>query len=83
VTSDRYSPEVQGAIDHLQAGGRLFLIEEKPYPAPHQAVIIHGDERYSISYNDFAFLLTRNIIHLIGSTTIDGFPAEEFIFTQS
>lgn len=83
MTSDRYSPEVQGAIDRLQAGGRLFLIEEKPYPAPHQAVIILEDERYSISYNDFAFLLTRNIIHFVGPTTLDGFSAEEFGFTQS
>ncbi len=78
MTPSRYSSEVQGAIDRLVAGGRLFLVEEKPYPVPHQAVIVLGNERYTISYNDFAFLVAQQIIQSIGTTVFDKFPAEEY-----
>ncbi len=76
---NRYSVEVQEAIERLQRGGRLFLVEEKPYPAPHQIFIVLEDERYSVSYNDFAFLVSRKMIQSIGSTVFDTFPAEEYV----
>jgi hypothetical protein len=75
---NRYSVEVREAIARLQHGGRLFFVEEKPYPAPHKIVIVLEDERYSVSYNDFAFLVSRQVIQSIGSTVFDTFPAEEY-----
>ncbi len=76
---NRYSVEVQEAIERLQRGGRLFLVEDKPYPAPHKIVIVLEQERYPVSYNDFAFLVSRQIIQSIGSTSFDTFPAEEYV----
>ncbi len=75
--------EVQEAIDRLQAGGRLFLVEENPYPQPHLVVIVLQGGRYSMIYNDFVFLLTQQIIRLIGPTTFDTFAAEEYALSPN
>lgn len=75
---NRNQSEVQGAIDRLRAGGRLLVIEEKPYPSPHKVVVVLGGEQYAISYNDFAFLTIHNIIRYTGATVFAGYPAEEY-----
>ncbi len=74
----RYSVEVREVIRCLVAGGRLLVIEEKPYPAPHQVVVVLAEEQVSISYNDFAYLLTNQIIQSVGPTRFADLPAEEY-----
>ncbi len=81
MNSDLGSAEVQGAIGRLRAGGRLFLVEEKPYPNPHRVIIVLYNERYPITYNDFVSLVTKHIIQLIGPAVFDTYPAEEYILS--
>ena len=83
MTSARFSGEVQGAINRLNAGGRLYVIEERPYPYPHTVVVVLDKERYSISFNDFAFMSMQNIIQPTGSTIFEGFPAEEYVISPN
>jgi hypothetical protein len=78
LNTDPISQEKIQAIELLKAGWEIYLIEEKPYPVPHRAILIHGNERQDISYNCFASLLARGVIKLNGPTFIDGKPAEVF-----
>jgi hypothetical protein len=74
--------DIQGAVDLLLAGARLFVIENRPYPEPHQVLVVQDDELYPISYNDFAVLLSNHVIQSIGQTTFGGFPAEGYIISR-
>lgn len=75
---DPSSVEMQQAIDWLNAGWEVYLIEDKPYPAPHQVVLILDSERQVISYNTFAILLSSGLLQQKGSSFIDGKPAEVY-----
>ncbi len=64
---------------YLKSGWEIYLIEDKPYPAPHKTILILGKERQEISYNTFASLVGRGVLKPKGSTFLDGKYAEVFI----
>ncbi len=76
--TENYVQEVHRAMHLLQAGGRLFVIEDQAFPPPHPVIIFHEDRRYSISADVFSILIGLDRIRFTGSTTIDGYNADEF-----
>ncbi len=74
-----FSHEKRKVIEHLKSGWEIYLIEDRPYPAPHKAVLILGDERQEISFNTFASLAAQGNLRQKGTTFIDGKYAEVFI----
>ncbi len=79
MLTDPFAQEKRKVIDHLKSGWEIYLIEDKPYPAPHKAVLILGNERQEISYNAFASLAGQGALKPKGSTFLDGRYAEVFI----
>ncbi len=71
--------EKHTVIEHLKSGWEIYLIEDRPYPAPHKAVLIFGNERKEISFNMFVSLAAQGTLRQKGSTFIDGKYAEVFI----
>ncbi len=74
--------EKRKVIEDLKSGWEIYLIEDRPYPAPHKAVLILGNERQEISFNTFASLAAQGTLKQKGSTFIDGKHADVFIGTE-
>jgi hypothetical protein len=78
MTPENYVQEVQNAMHLLQTGGRLFVIDDQSFPPPHPVMILVEDSRYQISSGVFSILIGLDRIRFTGSTTIDGYNADEF-----
>jgi hypothetical protein len=72
--------EKQNIISHLQSGGRLYLIEDRPYPAPHTVMVIHGNESILVSYSAFVSLNASEQLIPAEKTIIDGKPAQAYTY---
>ena len=78
MTHENYVYEVREAMQLLQSGGRLFVIDEQAYPPPHPVVISLGNRRYPISADVFSILIGLDRNRFTGSTSVDGLSADEF-----
>ncbi len=72
--------EKQNIISHLQSGGKLYLIEDRPYPAPHTVMVIHGNESILVSYSAFVSLNAGEQLLPAEKTTIGGKPAQAYTY---
>ncbi len=72
--------EKQNIINHLKTGGRLYLIEDRPYPAPHMVMVIHDKESILVSYSAFVSLNASEQLIPTEKTTIEGKPAQAYTY---
>ncbi len=83
MSSNPTQEEKNRVIELLNSGGKIYLVEDKPYPYPHRTILVLGNERQEISYNTFAMLLTQGALKAKGSTFLDGKSAEMFICSRA
>ncbi len=79
MSTDPSFDEKHRVVEYLKSGGEIYLVEDKPYPYPHKAILMLGDERQEISFNAFASLITRGALKKKGTAFLDGRYAEVFI----
>ncbi len=72
--------EKQNIINYLRSGGRLYLIEDRPDPAPHMVMVIRGKESILVSYSAFVSLNASEQLIPAEKTTINGKPAQAYTY---
>ncbi len=83
MSVDPSQEEKNRIVEHLTSGGKIYVVEDKPYPYPHRTILVLGNERQEISYNTFAVLLAQGVLKAKGSTFLDGRYAEVFICSST
>ena len=70
--------ELDKALALIEAGWRIYVIEDRPYPVPHRVVLVKDYRQEEIPYNNFVALVAQQRIRQVGHTSISGQPAEEW-----
>ncbi len=79
MSADPTQNEKNRIVELLKSGGKIYVVEDKPYPYPHMTILVLGNERQEISFNAFAALLAQGALKAKGSSFLDGRYAEVFI----
>jgi hypothetical protein len=76
MNPDSTIPELEQALALLQAGWRVLVVEDRPYPSPHKVLFEKDGIQHETSYNIFVMLAAERKIRSSGSTWWEGHSAE-------